>query len=262
MNYTTAQVIYFSPTHTSEKIAKSIAKGTGIENIKEKDLTCDLSNTPVIMNEQVVIISVPVYAGRVAPIALERIKRLKGENTPAILAVVYGNRDYEDALVELRDTVTERGFIPLSAGAFIGEHSYSREHMPIALNRPDRKDLEAARLFGAHSMAKLNRFDVPASLPSFSIKGNVPYRQVTPSTPASPVTLTEMCSLCFGCIDICPTVAIFINKEGNIDTDSAKCIKCCACVKKCLVRARIFDTPYTAMLHEKCSLPKQPELFL
>ena len=84
----------------------------------------------------------PVYAGRVAPIALQRIRRLKGENAPVVLVSVYGNRDYEDALVELRDETTRLGFTPLAAGAFIGEHSYSRPGMPVAEGRPDANDLQ------------------------------------------------------------------------------------------------------------------------
>ena len=87
-------------------------------------------------------IAVPVYAGRVAPIALQRIRRLKGENAPVVLVAVYGNRDYEDALVELRDETTCLGFTPLAAGAFIGEHSYSRPGMPVAEGRPDANDLK------------------------------------------------------------------------------------------------------------------------
>lgn len=62
--------------------------------------------------------------------------------------MVYGNRDYEDALLELRDTVASLGFTPLSAGAFIGEHSYSTAEMPVAAGRPDATDLQTARTFG------------------------------------------------------------------------------------------------------------------
>lgn len=89
-----------------------------------------------------------MYAGRVAPIALQRLRRLRGNNAPAILITVYGNRDYEDALVELRDETIQLGFTPLAAGAFIGEHSYSRPNMPIAEGRPDITDLQTAEQFG------------------------------------------------------------------------------------------------------------------
>lgn len=262
MNYTTAHILFFSPTHTSAKIARAIAKGTGVEQTLETDLTYDSSNDPIVIKNELVILSVPVYAGRVAPVALERINRLRGENAPIILAVVYGNRDYEDALVELRDMAVIRGFIPLSAGAFIGEHSYSRKDMPIAEGRPDSGDIYVAESFGKESVEKMRGKSGSGSLSSFYIKGNVPYREVAPSTPAAPLTSQEACGICGECIICCPTNAICVNNEGLIETNKMKCIKCCACVKECPNEARIFDTPYTAMLRQKCSVARLPELFL
>ena len=38
--------------------------------------------------------------------------------------------------------------------------------------------------------------------------------------------------------------------------------KCCACVKECPNGARVFDTPYTPMLHQKCVARREPELFI
>ena len=128
----TTHIVFFSPTHTSAKIARAIGDGIGMERRIETDLTLDESITPIEIKNALTIIAVPVYAGRVAPIALQRIRRLKGENAPVVLVSVYGNRDYEDALVELRDETTRLGFTPLAAGAFIGEHSYSRPGMPVA----------------------------------------------------------------------------------------------------------------------------------
>ena len=104
----------------------------------------------------------------------------------------------------------------------------------------------------------LNNSEAPAD---FFIKGNVPYRYVAPSTPAAPLC-TEECFACGECIENSPTHVIYLNQEGKIETEIAKCIKCCACVKECPNGARIFDTPYTPMLHEKCAARREPELFL
>ena len=254
----TTHIVFFSPTHTSAKIARAIGDGIGMERRIETDLTLDESITPIEIKNALTIIAVPVYAGRVAPIALQRIRRLKGENAPVVLVAVYGNRDYEDALVELRDETTRLGFTPLAAGAFIGEHSYSRPGMPVAEGRPDANDLQIAEQFGKDCLKKLKNTEAPAD---FFIKGNVPYRYVAPSTPAAPLC-TEECFACGECIEICPTHAIYLNQEGKIETEIAKCIKCCACVKECPNGARIFDTPYTPMLHEKCAARREPELFL
>lgn len=134
---TTIQLIYFSPTHTSLKVATAIAEGTNIPVSKEIDLTYPVGDADILVENRLTIIAVPTYAGRVAPTAIERLQKLKAHETPAIIIVLYGNRDYEDALIELRDQVKTQGFIPIAGGAFIGEHSYSTEQFPTAAGRPD-----------------------------------------------------------------------------------------------------------------------------
>ena len=99
------------------------------------------------------------------------------------------------------------------------------------------------------------------TLSDIYLKGNIPYRVVGPSTPASPVC-TEECFACGECIEVCPTHAIALSDEGKIETEITKCIKCCACVKECPNGARVFDTPYTPMLHQKCVARREPELFI
>lgn len=256
--YTSNHIVFFSPTHTSAKIARAIGEGIGMGRRIEIDLTTDEGNSVIEIKDSIAVIAVPVYAGRVAPIALQRLHRLKGTNAPVILIAVYGNRDYEDALVELRDEAVQLGFTPLSAGAFIGEHSYSRPNMPVAEGRPDATDLQIAKQFGMDSLEKLEKAE---ALEDFYMKGNVPYRSVGPSTPAAPIC-TESCFACGECIEVCPTHAITLSDEGKIETEVGKCIKCCACVKECPNEARVFDTPYTPMLHEKCAARREPELFL
>lgn len=117
--YTSNHIVFFSPTHTSAKIARAIGESIGMGRRIEIDLTTDENSSPIEIKDSITIIAVPVYAGRVAPIALQRLRRLKGNNAPAILVAVYGNRDYEDALVELRDETIQLGFTPLAAGALL-----------------------------------------------------------------------------------------------------------------------------------------------
>lgn len=278
--YDTTHLVFFSPTHTSAKIARAVGEGIGMGRRMETDLTLDESAEPIEITNELTVIAAPVYGGRIAPMALKRIKRLKGNNAPAILIAVYGNRDYEDALVELRDVAIELGFTPLSAGAFIGEHSYSTASMPIAAGRPDASDLQIAFQFGQDSLKKLIEKTTITSpelqtasklkslgeklsilLSSFFIKGTSPYKIVQAGKPACPVC-TEACFVCGECIEVCPTHAISISKDGSqIETDINRCIKCCACVKECPNEARIFHTPFAAILHEKCNTRREPELF-
>lgn len=255
---TTTRIIYFSPTHTSEKIARAVGEGIGMPRRIETDLTFDESSSPIEIKNELTILAAPVYGGRVAPAALKRMKRLKGNGSPAILLAVYGNRDYEDALIELHDAAVSLGFTPLSAGAFVGEHSYSTPELPIAEGRPDETDLQKARDFGKESLQKWERIAAVAPL---KVKGNIPYKELPPFRPACP-TCTDNCFVCGECVDACPTHAIRIAGDGSrIETDIDLCIKCCACVKACPNRARTFFSSFAAILHEKFNTRREPEVF-
>ena len=279
--YQTTHVVFFSPTHSSAKTARAIAEGIGMPRRIETDLTFDVETSPILIEDSLTIIAAPVYGGLIAEVAMERIKRLRGKNSPVIIVALYGNRDYEDALVQLRDTVTENGFIPLAAGAFIGEHSYSRpdEGMPIADGRPDASDIQKAKNFGKACLEKLetataninvysenNKSSVinpefTEAISNFFIKGNVPYKVITHGTPTCPIS-TDDCFACGECIDLCPTHAISLDEEGKIVTDVNNCIRCCACVKGCPANARVYNTPYTARLFQNFSTRREPEMFL
>ena len=159
--------------------------------------------------------------------------------------------------------------------------------MPVAAGRPDATDLQTARTFGADSLKKLEKAmqnsealstltpslqagcrlkamgdKLSMLIGSFFIKGTSPYKLIQASKPSAPVC-NEDCFVCGECIEVCPTHAIRISDDGShIETDVNRCIRCCACVKECPNGARIYNTPFTAILHEKFSTPRQPELFL
>lgn len=189
-------VICFSPTHTSRAIAGAVADGMARTRcgagatascpsiVRTLDLTLDRSDEPIILTSgETVVLGAPVYAGRVAPEAVRRLKRIQvaaGASIPAVVTVTYGNRDYEDALVEIYDLALSLGLTPFAAGAFIGEHSYSTPAMPIAEGRPDSMDLADASIFGGECARKL---ESPGAFAPFHIKGNRPYKE--PSRPAS-----------------------------------------------------------------------------
>ena len=287
-------VICFSPTRTSRKIAEAVAAGmTGMSGgtadyadasrqIRTIDLTLDRSDEPIILTSgETVVLGAPVYAGRVAPEAVRRLKRIQvaaGASIPAVITVTYGNRDYEDALVEFYDLALSLGLIPFAAGAFIGEHSYSTPAMPIAEGRPDSMDLADASIFGGECARKL---ESPGAFAPFHIKGNRPYKEParpstptaasqphsgTASTPAVPVS-ADGCPLCGECAAVCPTGAIVLDSgsmKGSMKvlTDPSLCIRCCACVKACPAGMRTYSTPFTAFLHEHCSARRDPETFL
>ncbi|RHO72127.1 ferredoxin [Parabacteroides sp. AF48-14] len=262
MEYSHVHIVYFSPTHTSAKTAYAIAEGLDGEILLESDITYGLPEEPVeIAGDELTIVAVPVYGGRVAETAMERLRAFSAHQAPVVPVVVYGNRDYEDALKELSDTLTAAGFVPVSAGAFIGEHSFSRKDMPIAAERPDEADHELATRFGREIRMKLQQAKSLSDLKPLEVKGNYPYKVKGPSTPQAPVTNEDLCTQCEYCIDVCPVSAISI-VDDRMFSDPAICIKCCACVKECPEAARTFDTPYTAMLHKNFSARREPELFI
>lgn len=263
MTPTSCSIFCFSPTGTSRKIADAVARGLQQKTaaIRTHDLTRAPAERTLTGTDAVAIFAVPVYGGHAAPTALERLQQVRGDATPAVLVVVYGNRDIGSAATELAAFVAERGFVPVAAGAFVGEHSYSTAETPIAAGRPDRQDLAEAEAFGrsvrrrleTHGTAPVDvgRLRAPRTplLPLLRfLRFVISYRRSRrcDAAPLLPRTDTGRCSRCGRCAAVCPTQAIARGAEER--TDPARCIRCCACVKACPAGARTFGTPFAAVL--------------
>lgn len=251
------KLFYYSPTGTSKKIAHAVCKGIASIHLSATDLTFSEAKAEQIQDNQLAVFVMPVYAGRIAPTALQRISGIQGQNTPAVAIVVYGNRHYDDALLELCDVLKKKGFTPIAAAAFIGEHSFSRKEMPVAAGRPDECDLSIATQFGEKIAEKLQSGNFNQEL---TVPGNYPYKEARQQPPMAPES-TDDCNLCGICMDICPTHAISLS-DDRIVTDTSACTLCCACVKYCPQEARIFNTPFTKFLYENFSQRREPELYL
>lgn len=259
MQFSSVHLIYFSPTHTSRTVGRAIAQGTGISRITETDLTYKPFIEPLVVEDALCVIVAPVYGGRVAETAMQRLEGICAKGCPVIPVVVYGNRDYEDALVELTDWTVEQGFVPVAGAAFIGEHSYSRPDRPVAANRPDAHDLLEASRLGKKVVEDLENIEL-TRFPELKVKGNRPYKVKGNKTPQAPVVVKKLCTQCGFCAEICPVEAIDVRNE--MVSDAECCIKCCACVKECPQNARIFDTPFTDFLFKNFSARREPELFV
>jgi flavodoxin len=148
LNIDSVKLVTFSPTGTSKKVAEAMAQAIQAP-IELLDLTPPIAKTRDFeeFHDELAIITSPVYCGRVPYEVAYRVRRLIANNTPAVLVVTYGNRAYEDALLELSDIVSEVGFKPIGACAFIGEHSFSIPEMPTAHGRSDVEDLAKAEVF-------------------------------------------------------------------------------------------------------------------
>ena len=137
-------IAHFSPTGGTKKVADAIAAGLGTP-IEEMDLTKADSAVTLGKNDALMAV-LPVFAGRVPQISLERLSALKGNGQKAVAVVVYGNREFDDALLETRDALEASGFLVVAAAAFIAEHSMARS---IASGRPDAEDEALCRQFAA-----------------------------------------------------------------------------------------------------------------
>jgi len=266
MDINSVDRITFSPTGTTDRIVAAIADGTGLGPGDWLQLTSPdaVGRRPAPIAEGLAIIGAPVYGGRLPREAVRRLQRVRGAGAPAVVVAVYGNRAYEDALLELRDLVIEQGFDPLAAGAFIGEHSYDSQATPIATGRPDARDLDLARAFGAAVRRKLDALDPAGELAPLYVPGDRPYRTWDPPVGEAPSTDRALCTLCGACAAGCPTGAIAVN--ASVSTDPAACILCSACVKGCPTRARTWKSPWvvrvSARLSETCRERKEPEVFV
>jgi ferredoxin len=222
-------LLYFSATDTTAQVVKTVADGMN-GSVKENNITLpNHRNRDITFGEDdLVIIGVPVYGGRVPAFLIDYFTRVKGNNTVAVFIVVYGNRNYDDALLELRDAFERNGFIGVAGGAFIGEHSFTNK---VGTGRPDQRDLEIARRFGTEIKEKLSMIKDKDlfNLPELFVKGNYPYKE----RKSMPIMLETnvRCTNCGLCAEHCPMGAIDFNNYSNID--AAKCIRCCSCIKKC-----------------------------
>lgn len=277
MDINEIHLITFSPTRTSKQVGEAIVHGTGISSVTNVDLTLESIGKNEIPSHALAVISVPVYGGHVAPLALERMKDIHSDGAPAVVVVVYGNRAYEKALSELDAFVTERGFKVIAAATFVGEHSYSCDKYPVAPGRPDVDDLKFAELFGekirakiaaALDMEKLYGVDVTRirrpSQPFFPLlrffRKVIRLRKNGVPMPRTPKTDAERCTQCGYCVKHCPAGAILKGDECN--TIAEKCIKCCACVKGCPQKARTYDTPFAALLADSFKKQKEDRIII
>lgn len=264
MDIESTGLIYFSPTQTTKKVIEGIAQGLQATTEQYLDLTLQkaISQTNQEVTQDVAIIGSPVYAGRLPSVMLARFKQIRGNGRPAVIVVVYGNRAYEDALIELRDIAIEVGFRPIAAGAFIGEHSYSTSDLPIAKGRPDADEMLTARNFGKAIRNKIMT-EISNPIELLQVPGNFPYKEIQMLSGIAPSVNEALCSRCGKCVLVCPTAAI--EKENPINTAKDLCVRCCACIKACPSNAKLLEDQRIKQaaewLYANFSARKEPEVY-
>lgn len=248
--------IVFSPTGGTKKVADYLTGAL------ERDVTTvDLADSKQdfdavsLTKEEVAVISVPSYGGRVPAVAVQRLSRVHGSGARAVLVCVYGNRAYEDTLVELEDAAKQAGFQIIAAVAAVAEHSIARQ---FAAGRPDIQDAAQLSDFSKQIQHKLSK----NNLTTPAIPGNRPYKKAGGAGLVPKPT--KECVRCGVCVQACPVQAI--DKDDPKKVDDKACISCMRCISVCPHNARKANSVMLAAvgvaLKKVCSERKECELFL
>lgn len=236
-------LIYFSPTHTTRKILEQIAKGftegTPDAEIEHIDFTKPATRAQQPeFKANLCIAGAPCYEARIPPIARQAFRMLQGNNIPTIAVILYGNRTLGLALKQFVGILDQQHFRVMATGTFIGEHSYAGPDLPLALNRPDSTDLDAAFQFGKDLKTKgipqdhITTNDVPGKIDFF-------FRLLPEGFMGSFGSPSDLdpakCTQCGLCARNCPTVSI---NTTSLKINRKTCIRCMSCVKSCVPGAR------------------------
>lgn len=243
--------IIFSPTGGTEKVAHIIVDrwNSRVETIDLSNPKTDFRNCEITPDDQV-LVAMPSFGGRAPAVAIERLKQIKGNGAKCTLVCVYGNRAWEDTLVEMEDAARASGFEVIAAIAAVAEHSIMPQY---ASGRPDTADAAQLTQFAQQIAQKANGKPV--------LPGNRPYKKAGGAGMVPKAG--KDCTRCGLCAKACPVQTIDPN---TLAADAKKCIACMRCVKRCPQGARKVNGAMVAVaslaLKKACSVRKDNELFL
>lgn len=275
MNFQTVWAVYFSATDTTKKvvttIAESVAQQAGVP-VKVADFTLPSARKePMIFGAgDLVVFGTPVYAGRVPNLLIKYVAATQGGGALAVPVVLYGNRAYDDALIELRNTLEAGGFTTVAGAAFVGEHAFTHS---LAAGRPNDEDLSIAQNFAHQIVEKVSHMADSSHHTPVPVKGNDPIRPYFQPRDGNgnaidirkvKVKTNENCVKCKRCAKNCPIGSISMENPTEI---IGICIKCNSCVKKCPKGAKYFSDPnylfhMNDLIQQYSQNKHDPELFL
>lgn len=273
MEIKTIRKVYFSATGTTQKVADALAQSLA-EKLNAAVVTTDFT-LPAVREQQLtftpdelVLFGMPVYAGRVPNLLLPFVsKKVVGGGALTVPFVLYGNRNFDDGLIELRNVLEAAGCRTIAAGAFVGEHSFS---YTLGAHRPDDADMAVVEQLAQQTADRVKALKKAPDAP-VKVAGCDPIRPYyTPRDRAgNPVNILKVkpktndkCTKCGLCVKVCPMGSI--NPENPAEVTGI-CIKCGACFKKCPVGAKYYDDAgylyHQHELEEGYARRAEPEIF-
>lgn len=246
---------YFSPTGGTKKVLNAFLSIWNCEKhfINLADKTVSFEN--IIFGENdLCVVAIPSFSGRVPQFIIPKLQKLKSNGTKTIMITAYGNRAFDDTLIELKNTLEYSGFFCVAGVAAVTQHSVMPKY---AAGRPDSNDINELKEF-----AQKCKNSLLYAKTSVKVPGNVPYRKYL-SIPIKP-KVNKLCSECGLCLKNCPVNAI---SESNIHSvDKNKCISCLQCISICPKQARYISKPLQYLAEIKmrklCESKKSNYLYL
>lgn len=248
--------ILFSPTGGTMKTANLLTKefSADVRVVDLMDRKADFSALP-FTQEDLCIVAVPSFGGRVPVPAVHRLARMQGNGAKAILMAVYGNRAIDDTLLELKDVLTQAGFRPVAALEAVAQHSIMPQ---FGTGRPDSQDHHQLVDFAEQIKEKLTAGDFR----DLYVPGKAPYREYN-GIPMKPKA-DHGCIRCGHCARHCPVGAI--PEDTPNQTNTKACISCMACTAFCPQRARkvspLVLLPAGLAMRKSCKGRKPNKLYL
>lgn len=252
--------LFFSPTRSSEKIGELLSEKIALTLKKPSEnvsytLPKDREKAVKLSPDDVLVFAFPVYNGRVPAPILNPLKKLQGSGCAAVPVAVYGNRAFDDSLLEAADILTAQGCKIVAAIGAVAQHTFDEK---IGQGRPDASDKETLRRFAEKIAKKIANRDF--TLPK--TPGNRPYLTPADMPPLSPAT-SDACNYCGICAKDCPMGIIDPADEHKV---AAGCIVCTACVKYCPQKAKSFPKEFLDFvqdfLEKVASARREAELFI
>ena len=253
--------VSFSPTGGTSRIVRLLADEMGerlhipVEEIAYT-LPAEREKVYTFAADELLILGTPVYAGRIPNKILPDVdRRFEGIGTLAVAVSVFGNRKYDDGLMELALLLENHGFCVAAAAAAAARHAFSDD---IGAGRPDKQDEKELRVFARKAAEKIREFSGEEKI----VSGNkaacgVSALQITGHNPvgpyytplradgqpakflkAKPVTDENLCNRCGTCAQVCPMGSI---SREDLSVVNGICIKCQACIRSCPAQAKHFE---------------------